>query len=124
MFHQLEAMVIVLGLAYATYKLVELFVRRRERMAIIEKMSLSDGAVIPPDITKWFTPPAPASWALRLGLLLSGLGLGLGVAVMMNFNMGDLPNGNALYFALMMLFGGAGLVVAYLIEQKNRKKQS
>ncbi len=118
MFHELYPAIMVLGIAYAVYKLVELFARRKERMAIIEKISLNEGAVIPPDITKWFSPPTQTSWALRLGLLLAGLGLGLGIAVIMNYCMGNLPNGDALYFALMLLFGGLGLVIAYLIEQK------
>ncbi len=121
MFHGLVPPIIVLGIAYAIYKLVELFARRKERMAIIEKLSTSDGKIVPLDITKWFSPPAPASWALRLGLLLTGLGLGLGLAVIMRYYMGEVPGGDALYFALMLLFGGLGLVIAYLIEQKQKK---
>lgn len=121
MFHNVMPAVIVLGIAYAIYKLVELFARRRERMAVIEKMSLGDGVIIPPDIAKWYAP-APVAWGLRLGLLLTGLGLGLGLAVVMDYCMNDLPNGDVLYFALMLLFGGIGLVIAYLIEQKDRNR--
>ena len=125
--------IITLGIAYAIYKLFELYARRKERILMIEKMSFGDGMVIPPDVSKWFSPPTqiPTSWALRLGLLLSGLGLGLGIAVIMNYCMGQFPqmneyqsreHWNTLYVASMMLFGGLGLLIAYLIEQKNQKK--
>ena len=124
---------IVLGIVYGIYKLFELFVRRKERMFLIEKMSFGDGMVAPPDFSKWFSPPTPKFGALRIGLLLIGLGLGIGVAVFLNnfldwqnmINAGKLPNqhGEILYFSLMMLFGGLGLVIAYLMEQKNLKKE-
>jgi len=118
--------IIILGIAYAIYKLVELFARRNERMSIIEKMSLGDDVMNPIDVNKWFSPPTPASWALRLGLLLIGLGLGLGIAVILNSYMKFTSYSNEagiMYIALMMLFGGLGLVIAYLIEQKNLKKE-
>ena len=125
--------IITLGIAYAIYKLFELYARRKERMLMIEKMSFGDGTVAPPDFTKWFSPPTTSltSWALRLGLLMAGLGLGLGIAIIMRFCMGqfdgmtDYESRDAWYFlnfALMMLFGGLALAIAYLIEQKNRKK--
>ena len=120
MFHGLFPAISIFGVAYFVYKVIELFARRKERMAVIEKLSISNGAIVPPDITKWFPTPEPASWGLRLGLLLSGLGLGLALAVIMDFNMKDLPNGDMIYFALMLLFGGLGLVTAYIIEQKKK----
>ena len=122
--------IMVLGIAYAIYKLFELYARRKERMMMIEKFSLGEGMVIPPDVTKWFSPPTPVSWALKIGLLLSGLGLGLGIAVIMHYCMGQFPEMDEyrsrdtweiLYFSLMMLFGGLGLTIAYLIEQKQKK---
>lgn len=117
---ELAPVLICLGVFYATYKIFELFVRRKERMAMIEKMSLKDGCVIPPDISQWFSPPSPSSWALRGGLLLAGLGLGLIVAFVMNYNMNPDDRG-ILYAASMLFFGGTGLVIAYLIEQKQKK---
>ena len=118
--YRLVEPIIVLGIAYAIYKIFELFVRRKERMAMIEKMNISDGVIIPPDITKWFTPPTPSSWALRLGLLLMGIGLGLGISSFVN-KMGSFRNDDPMYFGLTMLFGGLGLVIAYIIEQKQKK---
>ena len=118
----------VLGIAYAVYKLFELYARRKERMLIIEKMNFSNGMAAPPDVTKWFSTPTPKVGGLRLGLLLTGLGLGLVTAVILTdlfvFNNRALSwkDKDVLYLALMMLFGGLGLLIAYLIEQKNQKK--
>ena len=130
--YNLVQAVIVLGITYGIYKALELFVCRKERLTLIEKMSFDDGIVTPPNVMKWFQSSSPKFGALRLGLLLTGLGLGMCVAVIMNnlldwqnmINSGNLPNrhGEILYFASMLLFGGLGLVISYLIEQKNRKK--
>ena len=118
----------VLGIAYAIYKLVELFACKKERMIIIEKMCFGDGVVNLPDVNKWFSSPTPKLGGLRLGLLLTGLGLGLGIAVILNyffvFNSVMLSGQDKdfLYIGLMMFFGGLGLLISYLIEQKNQKK--
>ena len=116
----LTGVFIVLGITFAIYKIFELFVRRNERMAMIEKLNISDGAIIPPDITNWFTPPTPSSWALRIGLLLMGVGLGLGISSFVHM-IGDFRNDDPMYFGLTMFFGGLGLLVAYIIEQKQKK---
>ena len=131
MFNDLFPAIMVLGIAYAIYKLFELYARRKERIMMIEKMSFSEGVINPPDVTKWFSTPIPKFGALRVGLLFVGIGLGLTIALIMNYCMGPFPNlseyhsmanWGTLYFSLMMLFGGLGLVIAYLIEQKNQKK--
>jgi hypothetical protein len=115
--------IMTLGIAYAIYKLFELYACRKERMAMIEKMSVGSGVITPPNFTNLFPPPIPTSWAFRLGLLLAGLGLGLGLAIILNYGMGlKFPEKENLYIASMLLFGGLGLVISYLIEQKNRKK--
>ena len=125
---QMFSAIIVLGIAYAIYKLFELFVRQKERMAIIEKMNNGDGVVNFPDVSKWFSSPTPKIGGLRFGLLLIGLGLGLGIAIFLNdffvYNSRALSwqDKDSLYIAMMMLFGGAGLLISYLIEQKNQKK--
>jgi len=126
--NQMFSAIIVLGIAYAIYKLFELFVRQKERIMIIEKMSNDDGVVNFPDVSKWFSSPTPKLGGLRLGLLLTGLGLGLVAAIIMNdffvFNSRALSwqDKDILYFALMMVFGGIGLLLAYMIEQKSQKK--
>ena len=117
--------IMVLGIAYAIYKLFELYACRKERIMLIEKMSFTDGiAAPPPDVSKWFSQPAPKMGALRLGLLLTGLGLGLCLAIIMNswMKLSGYHERDAMYVALLLFFGGLGLVIANLIEQKNRKK--
>ena len=123
MLNNLFQAIIVLGIAYTIYKLFELYARRKERILTIEKMSFDNGVVIPPDITKLFSTPTPTSWALRLGLLLTGIGLGLVITVIMNYCMEiQRYEKEVLYFASMLFFGGLGLSISYLIERKNQKK--
>lgn len=56
---------------------------------------------------------------LRIGCLLVGVGIGLLVGAMATHST-DLPDG--LPIALMMIFGGAGLLTAYVIEHKMQEK--
>jgi len=67
----IDGVIIILGLAYGIYKFYELSTRRKDREAMIEKMSC----------------------------------------------------GEILYFSLMLLFGGLGLVIGYVIDQKKTTKE-
>ncbi|MDR3218873.1 MAG: hypothetical protein LBU22_07830 [Dysgonamonadaceae bacterium] len=133
---------IVLG----TYKLFELFIKRKERLAIIEKIfSLSSdkeisGSIRLPEIS--FGGKAFDFWSLRLALLLMGIGLGCLTAYFVQYNMltsslqsyvdtqGDnwqfrnefYEMKSIIYFACITLFGGAGLLLAYLLELRRTKK--
>ena len=96
------------------YKLFELFVCRKERIAMIEKLT--------------FHVPVSGS-----GLLMLGIGLGLLVAFFICIN--SFPGYTAsrnwdverqasvVYGACVLLFGGAGLLAAFLIEMKIQKKE-
>lgn len=77
-----------------------------EKMAMIEK-----GMTLP---QKQSTKVNPAS-ALRWGCLFVGVGLGIFVANMIASVKQD---NDALYPALIMFFGGAGLLVSYYIQLK------
>lgn len=86
--------------------------RNRERMAMIEK-----GAD-----PKFFESLKTSSKAraLKWGLLLVGVGLGLflaGICVSAGMEEG------AAYPGLICLFGGAGLLIAYKIEQNSNKSR-
>lgn len=117
------------------YGLFELFVRRKERMMIIEKLSEKDdlsclmdkfgGKIgIPNYLRVSFS-------SLKIGCLLAGLGLGLLVGVI--FSMVLSSNGydmhdhrineiyGAAYAASVLLFGGLGLLVSFMIENKIQK---
>ena len=117
------------------YRLFELFARRRERLAMIEKLTeiknlgQVEGRI---DLNFGKTYDFP-SWALRGGCLLVGLGLGLLIGFIILYNSGftnfanfsqsgirDLTLGGS-----VLLFGGFGLLIAFILEinylHKNKK---
>jgi len=77
-----------------------------EKMAMIEK-----GMTLPQKQRANVNPAA----ALRWGCLFVGVGLGIFVANMIASVKQDTE---ALYPALIMIFGGAGLLVSYFIQLK------
>ncbi|GHT74707.1 hypothetical protein AGMMS50262_08230 [Bacteroidia bacterium] len=126
---------IVLGI----YKLFELFVRKSERMALIEKLTFSgeNKEIHLPSI--YFGKRDFGSWPLRFALLFMGIGLGCIIAFymqyyyfnsFMNVNLDNWSVRDAvhqtqfvLYFSFITLFGGLGLFIAYIIESKKSKKE-
>ena len=118
------------------YKLFELFVCKKERLAIIEKI----GEKFSPDMleNKINLPSVGnASFsALKFGCLFVGLGLGLLVAYLIctttlegyaemssnRFNGNLRETISVIYGACVLLFGGAGLLTSFLIELKISKK--
>lgn len=130
---------LVVGIICAgIYGLFELFVRKQERLALIEKLSDKLSAT---DVKEKLTFPIRrmphlSFNSLKTGLLLTGIGLGLlvGFSIMVNV----IPNypfngnwhetevlGSIVYGASVLLFGGIGLIVAFVIEMKmaNKKKE-
>jgi hypothetical protein len=79
-----------------------------ERMAMIEKG-------VSPEL--FASRQSNASATLRASLLLIGVGIGflLGYFLDRNFDMEHVG-----YFAMLFIFGGIGLGLAYLIEEKRR----
>jgi hypothetical protein len=127
---------VVLGI----YKLFELYAKRDERKSLIEKLPIfmenkdSTTPIILPDIL--YKKNEFGSWALRIALLLIGIGLGAAVAFFVQWQFfGDTYNVHdweikshvedmqaIIYFSFIAFFGGIGLLIAYLIEQKQAKK--
>ena len=126
--------IVILGI----YRLFELFVRRKERMAIIEKLGeqikLSEANVnlnLP-----LFQQTSNGNWALKISLLLIGIGIGLLIGYGFEFAAtgGDLSaychnwdfqrKIGVVYFASVAIFGGIGLLAAYFIEQRHKQKAS
>jgi len=120
---------IVLGV----YRLFELFVRRKERMAIIDKL-LGENIKFPEtnvDLNLPLFQKPKSNWALKLSLLLIGIGMGLIVAYYIELlTVGVEWDGNpgwyfrnkmeVVYLASVAVFGGIGLLIAYFIEQKQK----
>lgn len=134
--NDLAPMVVVSVMSFFTYKIFELYARRKERMAIIEKLS---NGIDPQILKSQFSMPVYkdgnyGSWAIRIGLLLVGVGLGVVIAAIVDL-LAVAPSAenrelfyefrntiSVLYPACAAVFGGLGLVVAYFIENKNDKK--
>lgn len=122
---------LVTGIVFAgIYGLFELIVRRKERLAIIEKLGDRPFAAVP-EIKlglPQFSSTRFSFSALKIGCLLAGIGLGLlfafFVSVNMNLDMNqrfDRKFVSALYGASVLLFGGIGLIIAFVIEMKLSK---
>lgn len=123
---------IIVGICVAgVYGLFELFARRKERLAIIEKIgekldaSAFDGKLDFGSFTKKFSFSA-----LKAGCLLSGIGLGLLVGYFLNLSMSGYEVdkwfrselSSVAYGAPVLLCGGIGLIIAFVIETKMAKK--
>ena len=120
--------VFVMAIIFTTvYKVFELFVRRRERQTIVDKMP-------PEKIGEEYRLPGHSSEssslsrfaALKWGALALGLGLGLFVYVLLVLNNPQLINmwsiNTTACGALALTGGGLGLLVAFLIENSMRKR--
>ena len=111
----------------AVYKIVELFVRRKERMMLVEKLDSSSFDASRLDLLR---PSSPEYKSLHIGALLVGLGAGLLLSVLAfevswcYFNMHEWARLREYIYACgPLLGGGAGLLAAFVIEYriKNRK---
>lgn len=118
------------------YGLFELFVRRRERMAIIEKLGDKfDPSMIEGKLNFGMLGGRRFSFsALKIACLMIGIGLGflIGFVICSNcipgYAMGDTNYRtgeiiNIIYGACLFVFGGIGLLVAFLTELKYFKKK-
>lgn len=99
------------------------YLRNRENMAMIERgINPREGV-----------PRIRTFTSLKFGLLLAGAGLGLMIAYLLDQlvlpkQIVNLPDGThytqdnpAIYFALIGLFGGLGLVLSHTMENKGLK---
>ena len=121
-------------ITYGIYKLFELFVCRRERLNIIDK--LTENTTLSTDklsLDGYFRPRFSYG-ALKAGCLLIGIGLGLLIGFLIcslsiphyieNYNDWDLRKiSGIVYGSCVLLFGGIGLITAFLIELKIGKKK-
>lgn len=120
------------------YKLFELFARRKERLALIDKMVMNENYAKCAAELRLNIDESSEYSALKWGSLVLGLGLGLLFAFFINMEtltaMRNFAEAGGEYFwrtsvaetqaivymASMMLFGGIGLIVAFVVERKLR----
>ena len=120
--------IFVTAIVFVTiYKIFDLFVRRSERMAIIDKISPDSTNI---DLSRLCMPmSAPDSRynALKIGSLILGLGLGLFIYAMIVLYENschmeiDWRLSTTLCSSLVLLGGGLGLLMAFIIENSMRK---
>lgn len=133
----MEELMIVANVAIVfgvIYKLFELYVRRQERIMLIEKLS---SGWRPEEFKGNLLPQFSSSgnWALRGGCLMLGLGLGLLVGFILTLMFfesyivsdewsGKIQNSiSVIYGSCLLLGGGLGLIVAYLVEMNRLRKE-
>lgn len=122
--------------AYAFYKLVELFARKKERIMIIERLSqISSTNIENLDISRIFGERKNFNnkfLALRIGSLLMGLGFGLLVGIVIASGMygssGSLSyetmqSMSVVYGASTLCFGGVGLLLGFIVESRMSKNK-
>lgn len=122
---------LIIGIVCAAiYGLFELFVRKKERLAIIEKIGDKlDASAF--DMKIGLPRLASGSFSsLKAGCLLSGIGLGLLIGFLISGTVGlnlDDRMGreiiSTVYGASVLLFGGIGLIIAFVIELKLSKEK-
>ena len=123
--------IITLGI----FRLFDLFVRKKERLAIIEKIGEKfDPSMIENKFSFPMTNSGNGAFGtLKIACLLLGIGLGLligyticldTIAGYSNMELRNSANeiSSVVYGASVLLFGGLGLLVAFVIEMKYLKK--
>ncbi len=129
---------LIVGICVAGfYGVFELLIRRRERLNIIEKL----GDKVTPEMlgTRMACPQRPHSGlsfgAMKAAGLLMGVGLGLLLAFFIAHHYNLTSTGydvsayevsrirEILYGASVLLFGGLGLLIAFIVEVKMRRKE-
>jgi len=133
---------LIVGIVFlGIYKLFELFARRRERIMLIEKIGMN---VDPSLVQDTLTFPTKSSRSgvfgtLKIACLLLGVGLGLLIGFFISnyyyggIHMGDISDSTTrfmremigiIYGASTLLCGGLGLLIAFIVELKNLKKEA
>ena len=114
---------LIIGIICAgIYGLFELFVRKKERLAIIEKIgdklepSAFDAKIGLPRLSTNLSFSS-----LKAGCLLVGIGLGIFFLSISTVACDNYEMRSAVYGASVLLFGGLGLIVAFILEMKLSK---
>lgn len=111
------------------YGLFELFVRKQERLKIIDKIGEKlDASAFEGTLRFPGYPRLYSFSALKAGCLLVGIGLGLLVGFFISRSYAaDLNNyreQGVLYGSSVLLFGGIALIIAFFIEMKKSRENA
>lgn len=111
----------------ALYKIIEIFVHKKERIILVdklEKLDLSKENNL--DFAK-ILGEGNKNWALRVGGLLLGIGSGVLIGYLIaqasglytgDFSRVDRQQLTVIYSSCTLLFGGMGLLVSFFAERK------
>ena len=122
--------------AYAFYKVIELFVRKKERLMLVDKLNTLDNVNTNNINLSGLFGEVKALQnqylSLRIGSLLMGLGLGLLIGyLIVQISYGDLREltwdlreaQSVIYGASTLLFGGMGLTAGFIAEMRMKNKK-
>lgn len=109
--------VLVLAVIFGSIlAIVYLSIRRKERMAMMEK-----GV----DAAMFVTPHKNTAYSLKYGIMLIGVALGILIGKILATTEAFMYEEEAAYFSMIFLFGGLGLVIYYFLSKKmNREDDS
>ena len=122
--------------AYAFYKVIELFVRKKERLMLVDKLNTLDNVntnnINLSGLFGGVKVLQNQYLSLRIGSLLMGLGLGLLIGyLIVQISYGDLREltwdlreaQSVIYGASTLLFGVMGLTAGFIAEMKMKNKK-
>jgi F0F1-type ATP synthase assembly protein I len=101
-------LIIIFGFIFA---IVYLGVRRKERMALLEKGVDAS----------FFISKKQSSTTLKFGMLAVGVAIGILLGNILEAYSHLEPE--VAYFSMVFLFGGLGLVINYFLEKKEKEKE-
>ena len=111
--HDLSPVLILLTIFGFIYAIVHLNIRRKERMALLEKGADPSVFDIKPQSTTSF----------KFGLLFIGVAVGILLGNVLEVT--TALEEEVAYLSMIFLFGGLGLVINYIVEkmEKNKRQQ-
>jgi hypothetical protein len=107
--------VLMMAIAFiGIYGALQLFVRRKERIMLIEKgVNPPDSKIDFPAITK-----GPSFSGLKFGMFFIGIGIGILMGSILAAT--TVIDPEVAYFSMIFLFGGLALVIHHFVEKKQK----
>lgn len=111
---------IVAIIFYFAYRIFDSLIHRKERLIIAQKLETLSTDKNGVDLNKWIGAPEVNKFApLRWGLLVVGAALGMFVGFILDWTMElNYNESQIVYLSLVLLFGGIGLLVSFMMERK------